>query len=103
MSRSIRILLAVFVVSLALGASACADSTAPHPAFDHAAHIIFRGVATTPGVTFRAPPLEPDAIATIGRTKHQFDPHVVQHLVCRPASHDLAQVALPALDFAYGQ
>jgi len=31
MSRSIRILLAVFVVSLALGASACADSTAPHP------------------------------------------------------------------------
>ena len=34
MSRSIRILLAVFVVSLALGASACADSTAPHPACD---------------------------------------------------------------------
>jgi len=32
MSRSIRILLAVFVVSLALGASACADSTGPqHP------------------------------------------------------------------------
>jgi hypothetical protein len=29
MSRSIRILLAVLVVSLALGASACADSTGP--------------------------------------------------------------------------
>ncbi len=35
MSRSIRILLAVFVVSLALGASACADSTAPHPTCDY--------------------------------------------------------------------
>jgi len=35
MSRSIRILLAAFVVSLALGASACADSTAPHPACDY--------------------------------------------------------------------
>jgi len=29
MSRSIRILLAVLVVSLAFGASACADSTGP--------------------------------------------------------------------------
>jgi hypothetical protein len=29
MSRSIRILLAVFVVSFALAASACADSTGP--------------------------------------------------------------------------
>jgi hypothetical protein len=34
MSRSIRTLVAVLVVSLALGASACADSTAPHPACD---------------------------------------------------------------------
>ena len=29
MSRSIRILVALFVVSFALGASACADSTGP--------------------------------------------------------------------------
>jgi hypothetical protein len=35
MSRSIRILVAVFVVSLALGASACADSTGPSHACDY--------------------------------------------------------------------
>jgi len=35
MSRSIRILLAVFVVSLALGASACADSTGPSHGCDY--------------------------------------------------------------------
>jgi len=34
MSRSIRILLAVLVVSLALGASACADSTGPQHGCD---------------------------------------------------------------------
>ena len=35
MSRSIRILLALLVVSLAVGATACADATAPHPACDY--------------------------------------------------------------------
>ncbi len=35
MSRSIRILLAVIVVSLALGASACADATGPSHACDY--------------------------------------------------------------------
>jgi len=35
MSRSIRILLAVIVVSLAFGASACADATGPHAACDY--------------------------------------------------------------------
>jgi hypothetical protein len=35
MSRSIRILLAVLVVSLALGASACADSTGPAHGCDY--------------------------------------------------------------------
>ena len=35
MSRSIRILLAVLVVSLALGASACADSTGPSHGCDY--------------------------------------------------------------------
>jgi len=34
MSRSIRILLAVIVVSLALGATACADATGPSHACD---------------------------------------------------------------------
>jgi len=34
MSRSIRILLAVIVVSFALGASACADATGPQHACD---------------------------------------------------------------------
>ena len=34
MSRSIRFFLAVLLVSFALGASACADSTAPRPACD---------------------------------------------------------------------
>jgi hypothetical protein len=34
MSRSIRILLAVLVVSFVVAASACADATAPHPACD---------------------------------------------------------------------
>jgi hypothetical protein len=35
MSRSIRILFAVLVVSLALGASACADSTGPQHGCDY--------------------------------------------------------------------
>ena len=35
MSRSIRILVAVLVVSLALGASACADSTGPSHGCDY--------------------------------------------------------------------
>ncbi len=35
MSRSIRTLLAVLVVSLALGASACADSTGPSHGCDY--------------------------------------------------------------------
>ncbi len=35
MSRSIRILLAVIVVSLAFGASACADATGPSHACDY--------------------------------------------------------------------
>ena len=35
MSRSIRILLAVIVVSLALGASACADATGPSHGCDY--------------------------------------------------------------------
>ncbi len=35
MSRSIRIMLAVIFVSLALGASACADATGPSHACDY--------------------------------------------------------------------
>jgi len=35
MSRSIRILLAVIVVSFALGASACADATGPQHGCDY--------------------------------------------------------------------
>jgi hypothetical protein len=35
MSRSLRTLVALLVVSFALGASACADATAPHPACDY--------------------------------------------------------------------
>ncbi len=35
MSRSIRMLVAVLVLSVAFGLSACADSTAPHPACDY--------------------------------------------------------------------
>ncbi len=35
MSRSIRMLVAVLVLSVAFGVSACADSTAPHPACDY--------------------------------------------------------------------
>jgi len=35
MSRSIRILVAVIVVSLALGASACADATGPQHGCDY--------------------------------------------------------------------
>jgi len=35
MSRSIRILLAVLVASLALGASACADATGPQHGCDY--------------------------------------------------------------------
>jgi hypothetical protein len=35
MSRSIRMLVAVLVLSVAFGVSACADATAPHPACDY--------------------------------------------------------------------
>lgn len=34
MSRTLRVLVALLVVSFAVGAAACADATAPHPACD---------------------------------------------------------------------
>ena len=35
MSRSIRMLVAVLVLSVAFGITACADATAPHPTCDY--------------------------------------------------------------------